>query len=300
MTTRNQAQPAVVDWLEGSETLQRVGASVRQPVAALLEGKRFRDVLSGAWLGHPTHPALVLVPVGMWSGALVADLSGDARTAQRLTAVGLAGAVPATAAGMSDWLDTAGAEQRVGVVHMGVNVVATALVGAGWVARRAGWARSGGMLGAAGLLFAGVGGWLGGHLAYAFGVGVDTNAFDGGPAEWTDLAVDPPAEGAAPIRSGEADGISLAIVQPDGRDAPAVLANRCSHRGGPLSDGEIDGSCIRCPWHGSEFDVATGAVVRGPATVAQPAYEVRRSVDGWQVRRDEPRALRVNSVRAGS
>jgi nitrite reductase/ring-hydroxylating ferredoxin subunit len=41
---------------------------------------------------------------------------------------------------------------------------------------------------------------------------------------------------------------------------------KCTHRGGPLSEGTLDGSTVTCPWHGSQFNVCTGAVLRGPAT----------------------------------
>jgi nitrite reductase/ring-hydroxylating ferredoxin subunit len=40
---------------------------------------------------------------------------------------------------------------------------------------------------------------------------------------------------------------------------------RCTHKQGPLSEGTLDGSTVTCPWHGSQFDVCTGAVRRGPA-----------------------------------
>lgn len=287
----------MIESVETSELLERVGGAIRRPVAGLMEGKRFRDVLSGSWLGHPVHPALVAGPLGMWSAALVADIVGDSATARRLTAVGVAAAVPASATGLSDWLDTAGAEQRVGVVHLAVNVAATGLMSAGWLARRVGRRRAGSTLGAAGLAVAAAGGWLGGHLAYALGVGVDTNAFDGGPTEWTDLTVEPPGEKSPTVRAGRAGGVAVVVIGVDEGGGPrAVLANRCSHRGGPLAAGEVRGPCVRCPWHGSQFDIATGAVVRGPAVVAQPVYQLRRGGAGWQVRRDEPRALRTNSV----
>ena len=45
----------------------------------------------------------------------------------------------------------------------------------------------------------------------------------------------------------------------------------CTHRGGPLNEGGLDGSTVTCPWHGSQFDVCTGAVVRGPARDAWTA-----------------------------
>jgi nitrite reductase/ring-hydroxylating ferredoxin subunit len=53
---------------------------------------------------------------------------------------------------------------------------------------------------------------------------------------------------------------------------------KCTHRGGPLSDGRLDGSTVTCPWHGSEFNVCTGAVLRGPAT--DPLKTYRLVVEG--------------------
>ena len=48
----------------------------------------------------------------------------------------------------------------------------------------------------------------------------------------------------------------------------------CTHQGGPLSEGTLEGNCITCPIHGSRFDVTTGAVVRGPATNPIKTYRV--------------------------
>jgi len=49
---------------------------------------------------------------------------------------------------------------------------------------------------------------------------------------------------------------------------------KCTHRGGPLNEGKLDGSTVTCPWHGSQFNVYTGAVLRGPATEPVKAYRV--------------------------
>lgn len=50
--------------------------------------------------------------------------------------------------------------------------------------------------------------------------------------------------------------------------------NECTHRQGPLNEGELDGSTVTCPLHGSQFDVSTGAVLRGPATEPLKTYRV--------------------------
>ncbi len=49
---------------------------------------------------------------------------------------------------------------------------------------------------------------------------------------------------------------------------------KCTHRGGPLSEGKLDGSTVTCPWHGSQFNVCTGTVLRGPATEPIKTYRV--------------------------
>ena len=54
--------------------------------------------------------------------------------------------------------------------------------------------------------------------------------------------------------------------------------DKCTHRQGPLSKGKLDGSTVTCPWHGSQFNVCTGEVLRGPAT--DPVKTYRVIVDG--------------------
>lgn len=55
----------------------------------------------------------------------------------------------------------------------------------------------------------------------------------------------------------------------------------CTHDGGPLGEGELEGSCLVCPRHGAKFDVRTGAAVCMPATEPTATHEVR--VDGNQI-----------------
>jgi ferredoxin-NADP reductase/nitrite reductase/ring-hydroxylating ferredoxin subunit len=53
----------------------------------------------------------------------------------------------------------------------------------------------------------------------------------------------------------------------------------CSHEGGPLEDGTLEGYEVECPWHGSKFDVRTGEVKNPPADTPQVAYEVKLEDD---------------------
>ncbi|HET7264490.1 MAG TPA: non-heme iron oxygenase ferredoxin subunit [bacterium] len=54
-----------------------------------------------------------------------------------------------------------------------------------------------------------------------------------------------------------------------------AIANACTHRGGPLGEGRLDGTTVTCPWHGSQFDVTSGQVRRGPAQQPVVSYPVR-------------------------
>ena len=118
------------------------------------------------------------------------------------------------------------------------------------------------------------GGFLGGHLSYRRAAGVNRVASAADPEDWVDLVGDLPD---APDRAtcGTVDGTPVAIFMVDG--TPQALADHCSHLGGPLHEGDVAGGCVRCPWHGSTFRIADGAVTTGPATATQPAYEIRRT-----------------------
>jgi nitrite reductase/ring-hydroxylating ferredoxin subunit len=138
----------------------------------------------------------------------------------------------------------------------------------------------------------GVAGWLGGHLAYAMGVGVDTTAFQHLPTEWTDVCSERDVRDEPSMYF--VAGVPVVVYRVDGRTV--ALADRCTHRGGPLHEGQVSGDgCITCPWHGSRFD-ASGRVRSGPATRPQPTLHVRTRGGRLEVRRDEHRTLRLNPI----
>jgi nitrite reductase/ring-hydroxylating ferredoxin subunit/uncharacterized membrane protein len=255
--------------------------------------RRLRSVISGSWLGHPLHPFLVSLPIGCWTSASLLDVLGQRRSAKTLIGLGVISVAPTAVSGLSDWADTSGAERRIGFVHLVANMTAVSAYAVSWLARRHHHYALGVTLAAAGAGAATGAGWLGGHLAYAMGVGVDTNAFDAGPVDWTLL--DPTV--LADIRGIARSAVGPAAVLVSGElDGLNVLADRCSHRGASLADGQVADDCVTCPWHGSQFNLTTGAVVRGPAVVAQPVYQARRAGDALEVRRDEERALRANTT----
>ena len=54
-----------------------------------------------------------------------------------------------------------------------------------------------------------------------------------------------------------------------------AIGNVCTHFGGSLDRGILDGNEVECPLHHSHFDVTTGQVKRGPATRAERVYEIK-------------------------
>lgn len=294
LSTLARALDSVVDRVERTTALDRAGDVAADAVQRTLPDGRVRDVASGTPAGHPLHPVLVTVPIGSWVAAGVLDLTGaDAAATRRLVGLGVVSALPAAVTGANDWLSTTGAERRVGLVHAALNYTGLALYSASWLARRRGRRLRGAALSAAGLGVIGASGWLGGHLSYALGVGVDTTAFQHFPAEWADVAAETDVPTGSAIRA-DADGVPVLLTRHE--NAVLALADRCTHRGGPLHEGSVAGGCVTCPWHGSTFALRDGAVRSGPATRPQPTLEVR-VVDGRvQVRHDDPRGLRTRPV----
>jgi nitrite reductase/ring-hydroxylating ferredoxin subunit/uncharacterized membrane protein len=286
----------LVEQLERATGLDDVATKVQGTIGQVLPPGPPKDALSGTWLGHPLHPLLILGPLGCWTSATYLDLVGGKRSrgaADKLVVAGVLAALPTAAAGASDWSDTAGGERRVGLVHGLSNAAGVMCFAASYVARKRGRRGMGVGLGLLGHTFAGLAGYLGAHLTYGTGVGVDTTAFRTGPEEWTALVdADQVPEG-RPV-GADVEGVRLLLVL-DGGEVRALDA-RCTHRGGPLDEGEIRDGCVTCPWHGSRFELATGDVVQGPATQPQPAYEVRIAGGRVEVRRSEPRDARHPAV----
>lgn len=68
-------------------------------------------------------------------------------------------------------------------------------------------------------------------------------------------------------------GVPVAIFNVEG--TLRAIEARCPHRGGPLERGPVTAGIVTCPLHGSQFDLATGEVVRGPAATAVRTFPVR-------------------------
>ena len=154
----------------------------KHPVSAVLAGP----------YGHPLHPMLVTVPIGAWAGSLVFDVASYplgsppflAQGSLWLIALGVAGAVAAALVGILDLLAIpAGTPAfRTGLVHMGLNLAVTAAYAVNFFWRHAQSAAPT-MVGAGPLALSlvsfgvlGLAGFLGGKLAFRYGVRVADEA----------------------------------------------------------------------------------------------------------------------------
>ncbi len=291
-------------WLDrvvrGQEWLDPVGrglqVSVRRGFSLLgSPGGALRDLLHGSrGLGHPLHPAVTDLPLGAWAAGAVLDYVAHftstvgTRAGDVALAVGLLVSLAAVATGLTDSEDTFGHELRVNVLHglnMGLaEVLMAASLGLRWWAPLS-WHPLALGLSTAGLAVAMAGMYVGGHLTFGIGTMVNRTAFVSGPTEFAPVGVaaDFP-EGA--LRRVEAAGMDVVVARCQGR--LHALGGVCSHAGGPLAQGALDGTVVTCPWHGSQFDLRTGEVRRGPATFPQPRLTVRERDGVVEAHLDHP------------
>jgi nitrite reductase/ring-hydroxylating ferredoxin subunit len=79
--------------------------------------------------------------------------------------------------------------------------------------------------------------------------------------------------------TAEVGGVAIALYhRPEGWFA---IEHTCTHRGGPLAEGDVEGFVVTCPWHGGQFDIRTGDVLGPPPTRSVRAFPV--VVDGEDV-----------------
>lgn len=273
--------PDIAGGIERSTALDRPASAARDLVQRLLRNRTVIDALHGVWLGHALHPALAQLTLGSFVSASVIDMLGAGRRgSSALITTGLVTTLPTVAAGWADYADAHEEQQRVGVVHAAVNGSAV-LCFAAALARRA-RGGDGRVLSVVGGAVAGIGAYLGGHLAYrqALGPNQAQAVPHIGPGDWTVLGPLTGIPEGEPV--GRRAGDTPVLVVRRG-SAVSVLSDRCPHLSAPMHEGELacdrDPAEITCPWHGSVFRVGDGSVVHGPATAPLPGFDAR-VVDG--------------------
>lgn len=256
-------------------------------------GRFLQDFLNGTWLGHTLHSVLVDVPMGAFSALVVLDLlalflnvEGLETASTIVLAVGLLGAIGAIFAGLTDHKDTLQDDRPLVTLHGLIQISATVLFAVSFVMRLGGTSDLARWIAIAGYLLISVGAYIGGHVVYKLGYMINRNAHTrGGRAkEFTAVLAAAQLPENTPTKAALGT-VSLVLVRR--ADVVYALKETCSHVGGPLSKGKLEGDAIVCPWHYSTFRLRDGAVLHGPAHTRQPAYEAR--IMGDQVEVQGPR-----------
>jgi nitrite reductase/ring-hydroxylating ferredoxin subunit len=252
-------------------------------------GKLLQDFLNGSWLGHSLHPVVVDVVVGGATAALLLEVLSWLGVADLRVAIlwvlgltWLAG-LSAIVTGLTDFKDTAtGDERHVVGLHGLINIVATVLFIGAFLSLLAEADLVAGWLIVIGYGMLGVGAFIGGHVVFKYGYMVNHNAFSSGKKAREFTAVLPAADLPEATPTKVMLGTTGLVVVRRG-DLVWALKETCSHAGGPLAQGRLDGYTIVCPWHASAFRLSDGAVRHGPAATRQVAYRARISADQVEV-----------------
>jgi nitrite reductase/ring-hydroxylating ferredoxin subunit/uncharacterized membrane protein len=282
-----------VDRLGWLRTLSDRMAAVLVPVRERHQDNLLLELMHGGrWVGHPIHPALSDLPIGLWAGVMVLDVVDRDPAPRRgldaagmLSAAGILAAGATAVTGITDWTVSEEQDRRVGLFHGILNTVALGLQGASLGTRVAGHRGTARALGAASLTVTAAAGYLGGHLVFTRGVMVNRVAWAVGPRRWARALPDAELPDDSPT-AVEAEGRQVMLYRHDG--SLYAIDNVCSHSGGLLSRGTVDGLTVTCPLHGARFALADGRVGRGPASQPQPVLPTRIR-NGWiEVRGSQP------------
>ena len=296
----DRSRSALDRWIDGSGWLDRPAEVVQGAILKFYQvlgapGDGLKSLLHGTKpLGHPLHPAVIAVPLGAFAAMVLADwLAMVTRLVPYQVGpfcllVGIFGMLLAAVTGYTDYTGTYGRERRYATVHGAtMTVTLVAMVISLLMRQRPGSSIFflGVLVSTAAYLVMLFGAYLGGHLSFGFGSMVNRNAFAEGVTEWTAVGTAKQFPEGRMVRV-EAGDMPVLVVRLGGR--LSAIAATCSHAGGPLEEGKLEGDIVTCPWHGSKFCVGDGRVLNGPATFSQPAFLVREEAGEVQVRLPAP------------
>ena len=278
-------------WLEPvADFLQKVVGGFYKLLGA--PGHGLKTFIHGTWLGHPLHPVITDIPLGAWTLAVLFDIiylfnrTTTWTTAADLSIIiGVVAALAAAVTGYTDWNETIDRERRVGVAHGLINTLVLIIYVASLIVRGAGDNRGLGIvLALVGYALVISAAYLGGEMVFSIGTGVNHHAWQAVPEKFTKVLLEGRMTEGMLVKAMAGDTPILLFKK---GDTVCAISETCSHAGGPLSEGELDGNLVQCPWHASRFDICSGQVRGGPATISQVRYETRIQNGQIEVRRSE-------------
>lgn len=264
-----------------------IGANRKPP-------RRLKSFLNGTWLRHPLHALLTDIPVGSWVMTAIFDIfwlispttfAWAAHGAEVTVILGILGALAAAVTGFTDWSDTYGSERRVGLNHAIYNSSALVLYIVSMILRltqASGDSIIAAVIGFIGLGVMSYGAYLGGEMVFTKGTNVNHTAWEAGGEDFEAvMSVEQVEENK--LYRVMVSGVPVVLLRQGLRFS--AIAATCSHAGGPLDEGTLEGDIVQCPWHGSRFCMSDGRVLTGPATARAPRYEVRIQHEQVELRR---------------
>lgn len=239
------------------------------------------------------HPALIPFPLAFLIGAFIAHVLSVVlkrpdlwTTGGYLTIAGVVTALVAAVPGFLDYLFTVPPEssgKRRATKHLLVMLAVVVLFGVSLAFRGSSNTVAPTLLlvlqgAGTALLF--IGGWLGGVLVSRNQISVDHRYANAG--KWTEERLSMSGSSLVVARHDELDVDQMKLLHVGGRrivlarteQGYAAFDDHCTHRGASLADGAMICAVVQCPWHGSQFDVYTGAVKAGPAKQPIMTYKV--------------------------
>lgn len=278
-------------WLEPvADFLQKVVGGTYKIMGGA--GRPIKTFVHGTWLGHPLHPVLTDIPLGAWTLVVIFDIiylfnrtTAWSTAADVTNLIGVLAALAAAVTGYTDWNETIDRERRVGVAHGLLNTLVIVIFLIALVIGATGGSRGLAIvLSFIGYLLVLSAAYLGGEMVFSIGTGVNHHAWQQVPEKFTRVMLEGQLHDSVLVR-GMAGDTPILIFKKG--DKVCAISETCSHAGGPLAEGEIVGEQVQCPWHASRFDLCTGLVRGGPATISQVRYEARIQNGQIEVRRAE-------------
>ena len=221
---------------------------------------------------------------GFGVAAAIARKPDLATVSRYLIPTGIASGLVAAVPGVIDYMSSVppkSSGQDRARTHALLNVAALGMFTASWLLGR-GPRRSTAALVLQGLASAALSraAWHGGVLVNRNQIGVDHRYANAG--KWQEESREAAGARALAFAGAPLEVNQMKLVHVDDERIAvartergcAAFQDRCTHKGGPLSDGVLIAGTVQCPWHGSQFDVHSGEVKCGPATTAIKTYEV--------------------------
>lgn len=243
--------------------------------------------------GHPLHPILVSFPIALLTGALLLDLlmmvTGEqsyAEAAVYALTGGLISAFIAAVPGIIDFFYTVPPESSANnraLKHALINASAVLVFAMALLMRLKSDAGIFMIIAieSAGVVLLGIAGWLGGTLIVRNQIGVDHRYAQAG--KWQEESIKTTADQVELKNLDKLKADQMKLLHVNGKriviarteSGFAAFDDRCTHRGGSLADGVMICGTVQCPWHGSQFDMMTGALKAGPAKENIKVYEMK-------------------------